>query len=69
MNGFTDKCPRHGQHAAWNCPACDAETTPPPEHWRDQLTLTRRTRPKTRPEPTHDLADVRARADAEEAQA
>lgn len=67
MNGFTDKCPLHKQHAAWKCPECDAETTPPPADWRGDVTLTRRPRPKTRPEPTHDLADVRARIDAEEA--
>jgi hypothetical protein len=60
-------CPDHPGQPAGRCPACDAETTPPPTGWRDDVTLTRRTRPKTRPEPTHDLADVRARADAEEA--
>ena len=58
-------CPDHpSQKASW-CLECEDEATPPPADWRGDVTLSRRARPKTRPEPTHDLADVRARADRE----
>ncbi|WP_330473800.1 hypothetical protein [Terrabacter sp. C0L_2] len=67
VSAVTTRCPDHPEHPAWKCPECDAETTPPPVDWRGDVTLSRRARPKTRPEPTHDLADVRARIDAEEA--
>ena len=60
-------CPDHPGEKAGACRVCEQAAIPPPANWRDDVTLTRRTRPKTRPEPTHDLADVRARADAEEA--
>jgi len=64
----TTRCPEHPAHAAWNCPDCDAATTPPPENWRDGLTLTRRDRPKARTEPTPDptrIEQIRAELDRE----
>ena len=61
-------CPDHPGEKAGACRVCESAAVPPPANWRDDVTLTRRTRPKTRPEPTHDLTDVRARADAEEQQ-
>lgn len=69
MNGFTDKCPSHRQHPAWNCEPCLAVKVEPeavPELAQAvRAEMKRRPRPKTRPEPTHDLADTRARADRE----
>jgi len=70
VSAVTTRCPDHAAHAAWNCPDCDAATTPPPVNWRDGLTLTRRDRPKARTEPTPDrtrIEQIRAELDAEEA--
>ena len=68
VSAVTTRCPEHPQHAAWNCPDCDAEAAPPPDGWTTtaRAALTRRARTVRRPDPTPaDLADVRARADRE----
>lgn len=61
-------CPDHPGEKAGACPKCEAAAVPPPPDWRDGITLARRARPHTKPEPTNDLEATRARADAQEAQ-
>ena len=73
VSAVTTRCPEHPSNAAWNCPECDADATPPPADWRESVeaTLTRRARPARRPDPTPDETRrqaLRDQLDAEEAQ-
>ena len=71
VSAVTTRCPDHPERAAWKCPECDAERTPPPADWRGDVTLSRRARPKTRPEPEPDEQRrnaLREQLDAQEAQ-